>query len=94
VLSEFEDAVKKDPSDSTSHYHLGLTYHKLNESNRARPEIEKAIAINPRPRTGAQARRPSAKARRAGYISVALRSVETSNRALPSPRFVESLVTG
>jgi cellulose synthase operon protein C len=52
----FEDAVKKEPSNSTYHYHLGLTYQKLNESSRAKAELEKAIAINPTSRVGEQAR--------------------------------------
>jgi tetratricopeptide (TPR) repeat protein len=44
----FEEAVKKEPSNPTYHYHLGLTYQKLNESTRARSELQKAIDINPK----------------------------------------------
>jgi tetratricopeptide (TPR) repeat protein len=51
-----EDAVKRDPANSTYHYHLGLTYQKLNESNRSHAELEKAIAINPKSRVADQAR--------------------------------------
>jgi cellulose synthase operon protein C len=52
----FEDAVKKDPANSTYHYHLGLTYQKLNDPNRSHAELEKAIAINPKSRIADQAR--------------------------------------
>jgi Flp pilus assembly protein TadD len=44
----FEEAVKKEPSNSTYHYHLGLTYLKLKESTRARVELQKAISIAPK----------------------------------------------
>ncbi len=44
----FEEAVKKEPSNSTYHYHLGLTYQKLKEPTRARAELQKAISIAPK----------------------------------------------
>jgi cellulose synthase operon protein C len=43
-----EEAVKKEPSNSTYHYHLGLTYQKLKEPTRARAELQKAISIAPK----------------------------------------------
>ncbi|MGC1904927.1 MAG: tetratricopeptide repeat protein, partial [Candidatus Acidiferrum sp.] len=43
----FEEAVKKEPSNSTYHYHLGLTYQKLNDPVRGRVELQKVIRINP-----------------------------------------------
>lgn len=43
----FEEAVKKAPSNSTYHYHLGLTYQKLNETARSRAELQKAIEVSP-----------------------------------------------
>jgi Flp pilus assembly protein TadD len=43
----FEDAVKNVPNNQTYRYHLGLTYKKLNDSSRAKVELEKAIALNP-----------------------------------------------
>jgi tetratricopeptide (TPR) repeat protein len=52
----FEEAVKKDPANSTYHYHLGLTYQKLKETTRARAELQKAISINPKSPVADQAR--------------------------------------
>jgi tetratricopeptide (TPR) repeat protein len=52
-----EEAVKKVPENSTYHYHLGLTYQKLNESRQARAALEKAIRIDPKSPIAAQARR-------------------------------------
>ena len=43
-----EEAVKKEPLNSTYHYHLGLTYQKLKEPARARAELQKAISIAPK----------------------------------------------
>jgi len=44
----FEDAAKKVPANLTYHYHLGLTYQKLNDSARARAEFEKTISLDPK----------------------------------------------
>ncbi|HUN60339.1 MAG TPA: tetratricopeptide repeat protein, partial [Candidatus Sulfotelmatobacter sp.] len=44
----FEDAVKAMPNSQTYHYHLGLTYQKLQDPTRARIELEKAISIDPK----------------------------------------------
>jgi len=52
-----EDAVKKAPGNSTYRYHLGLTYQKLNDSTRARTELEKAIGIDPKSPIADEARR-------------------------------------
>jgi tetratricopeptide (TPR) repeat protein len=52
----FEEAVKQEPSNPTYHYHLGLTYQKLNESVRARAELQRAITINPKSSVADQAR--------------------------------------
>ena len=52
----FEEAVKKEPTNPTYHYHLGLTYQKLNESTRARAELQRAITINPKSPIADQAR--------------------------------------
>jgi tetratricopeptide (TPR) repeat protein len=52
----FEEAVKQAPSNPTYHYHLGLTYQKLNESVRARAELQRAITINPKSSVADQAR--------------------------------------
>jgi tetratricopeptide (TPR) repeat protein len=42
-----EDAVKAAPSNATYRYHLGLTYQKLNDTKKARIELEKSICIDP-----------------------------------------------
>jgi len=52
----FEDAAKKVPGSPSYHYHLGLTYQKLNDANRARAELEKAISLNPKSPVAEQAR--------------------------------------
>jgi len=52
----FEEAVKKEPTNPTYHYHLGLTYQKLNQSTRARAELQKAITIAPKSSVADQAR--------------------------------------
>jgi len=44
----FEDAVKKAPGNLTYHYHLGLTYQKLNDFAKARTEFEKTISLDPK----------------------------------------------
>src|SRR2546430_2745033 len=53
----FEDATKKDPGNSTYHYHLGLTYQKLNDLARARTEFEKTISLDPKSPLANEARR-------------------------------------
>jgi tetratricopeptide (TPR) repeat protein len=52
-----EDAVKKAPDNSGYHYHLGLTYQNLNDSVRARTELEKAISLDPKSPIAEEARR-------------------------------------
>ena len=52
-----EDAVKKDPGNSSYRYHLGLIYQNLNDSARARTELEKAIRIDPKSPIAESARR-------------------------------------
>jgi Tfp pilus assembly protein PilF len=53
----FEDAVKKVPENLTYHYHLGLTYQKLNDSARARTEFEITINLDPKSALANEARR-------------------------------------
>jgi len=52
-----EDAVKKAPDNSSYRYHLGLTYQNLNDSARARAELQKAIRIDPKSPLAEKARR-------------------------------------
>ncbi len=42
-----EKAVKGAPSNAIYRYHLGATYQKLNDSERARTEFEKSIRLDP-----------------------------------------------
>jgi tetratricopeptide (TPR) repeat protein len=51
-----EEAVKKVPLNATYRYHLGLIYQKLNNSNRAPTELEKAISIDPNSSIASKAR--------------------------------------
>jgi tetratricopeptide (TPR) repeat protein len=44
----FEEAVKKVPSNATYHFHLGLTYQKLNDNGRARSELERSMSLAPK----------------------------------------------
>jgi tetratricopeptide (TPR) repeat protein len=53
----FEDAVKKVPDNQAYRYHLGLTYKKLNDPSRAKSELEKVIALNPKSPIAEEARR-------------------------------------
>ncbi len=48
AAQQFEDAVKAAPSNATYHYHLGITYQKLNDPKRARKELEKSINLDPK----------------------------------------------
>lgn len=52
----FQDAIKKVPANLTYHYHLGLTYQKLNDSAKARAELQKVIALDPKSPVAEQAR--------------------------------------
>jgi tetratricopeptide (TPR) repeat protein len=42
-----EDASAQQPDNATYHYHLGLTYLKLNQSGRGKAELEKALKLKP-----------------------------------------------
>ena len=46
------DAIAKDPSNPTYHYHLGMVYVSLSQPVKARPELEKSVALRG---TGAEA---------------------------------------
>jgi tetratricopeptide (TPR) repeat protein len=52
----FEEAVKKVPDNAAYRYHLGLTYQKLNDKDRARAQFEKVIGMDPKSSTADQAR--------------------------------------
>src|SRR5258707_13965382 len=41
-----EDAAAGQPDNATYHYHLGLTYLKLNQGARGKAELEKALKLN------------------------------------------------
>jgi tetratricopeptide (TPR) repeat protein len=57
ALPLFESAVKSQPTSQTYHYHLGLTYEKLQDHARAKAELEKAISIDPKSALAEEARR-------------------------------------
>jgi cellulose synthase operon protein C len=42
-----EEAVKKMSDNPAYHYHLGVTYQKLNDNVRARAQFEKVISLKP-----------------------------------------------
>ncbi len=42
-----KEAVHAKPDDATFHYHLGMTYDKLNDKAHAREELERALKLNP-----------------------------------------------
>jgi Flp pilus assembly protein TadD len=52
----FEEAVKKAPNNQAYHYHLALTYQKLNDAAKAKTELEKAIALDPKSAVAGKAR--------------------------------------
>jgi len=52
----FESAVKATPSNQTYRYHLGLAYRELKDAARAKIELEKAIAVDPKSPTADLAR--------------------------------------
>lgn len=43
-----EEAVKGAPTNAGYRYHLGMTYQKLNDTKRARIELEKSLRIDPK----------------------------------------------
>jgi tetratricopeptide (TPR) repeat protein len=53
----FEEAVNKTGDNATYRYHLGITYQKLNDKDRARKELEKAISLEPKSAVADQSRR-------------------------------------
>jgi cellulose synthase operon protein C len=53
----FAEAVKKMSDNVDYRYHLGLTYQKLNDNDRARAQFEKIIGLNPKSPAADQARR-------------------------------------
>src|SRR6185503_19662837 len=42
-----EQSLRRDQSDPSVHFHLGMTYVKLNDPAKARTSLEKALSINP-----------------------------------------------
>jgi tetratricopeptide (TPR) repeat protein len=52
-----EEAVSKTSDNATYHYHLGITYQKLNDKDRARLQLQKAIDLNPNSPLAEESRR-------------------------------------
>jgi Flp pilus assembly protein TadD len=48
AVQQFEEALKAAPSNAAYHYHLGMTYNKLNDVKRARNEFQKSIDLDPK----------------------------------------------
>jgi tetratricopeptide (TPR) repeat protein len=48
ALGLLEEAAQKDPQDAAIHYHLGLTYAKLGNRAKAKVELERVLALNPK----------------------------------------------
>jgi Flp pilus assembly protein TadD len=42
-----EDAIKADPNNATTQYHLGMVYSKLNDKNNASLHLKKAVTLAP-----------------------------------------------
>jgi tetratricopeptide (TPR) repeat protein len=51
-----EDALKNQPQNPTYHFHLGMTYSKMNDRKRARTHLEKVLQIDPKYPQGDQVR--------------------------------------
>jgi tetratricopeptide (TPR) repeat protein len=45
--SLLDQAVKQVPTNATYHYHLGMTYERLKETERARAELQKSLKLDP-----------------------------------------------
>ena len=50
-----EDALKKNPNNAASQYHLGMVYSKLNDKNNAAIHLKKAISLEPNSQTAKDA---------------------------------------
>src|SRR4029077_4968113 len=47
ALDLFKEAVNKNPNDATFHYHLGLTYQKMNQPAPAKEQLQLVLKLNP-----------------------------------------------
>jgi len=54
---QFEESTRKAANNQTYRYHLALTYQRMNDCRRSRPEFNKVIGIDPNSRVAEQARR-------------------------------------
>jgi tetratricopeptide (TPR) repeat protein len=50
-----EDALKTNPDNASMHFHLGMTYSKLNNKTQAQLHLKKAAALEPNSKTGKDA---------------------------------------
>jgi tetratricopeptide (TPR) repeat protein len=50
-----EDALKKNPNNAASQYHLGMVYAKLSDKNNAAIHLKKAISLEPNSQTAKDA---------------------------------------
>jgi Flp pilus assembly protein TadD len=67
AITHFHEAIAKDPTNATYQYHLGMAYLQLKDRAKARSALEKALALNLKPREAAEALNPrdAAEARKA-----------------------------
>ena len=47
AIREFRYSIAKNPQNPSYHYHLGLTYLKTGEKERARQSLQEALRLNP-----------------------------------------------
>jgi Flp pilus assembly protein TadD len=45
AVRHLEASVQKDPSDPTTHYHLGMAYIQVGENGKAKQELQRALAF-------------------------------------------------
>lgn len=47
AVSLFQEAIEKEPKNTTYHYHLGLVYQKMNDRAHAREQLERVLELDP-----------------------------------------------
>jgi tetratricopeptide (TPR) repeat protein len=48
ALKDFSEAIRLDPKDSVYYYNSGVTYSKIQNTNKAIIDFTKAIELNPK----------------------------------------------
>ena len=47
AVAPLEQAIQKNPSNATYHYHLGMAYARAGDRDRARPALQRALQLSP-----------------------------------------------